>query len=286
MSKGITTLTLGPNGRSRQVCEFLTISEALDRSLIPSETHRRDHFAILYLQDASGTVNVDTKMLKVEGEGVLVLHPSTVYLFDWHSTPTGHVVLFTPDFFSVRYNENVLSSFQCLRSGAERFIGIHHEGHRRRLNTVMSLIADEAPWGRKDSANVLRSCLNILLVELDRMMGPGEPVLDKRAGPLKLKAFLALVEEEFAREKNPAEYARRLHITPNYLNKIVREHQGCTAGELIRARVVLEAERLLMHTDLTVNQIADRLGYDNVPWFITFFKRSTGLSPRQFREQH
>lgn len=280
----IGTVTLQQAGLPRQACALLPLEHALGDELVPAGPHRRDHYAILFLAGGAGSLNVDTRMYRLEGEGVLVLQPHTVHLFHWERIPIGEVLLFTPEFFSVRYNNNVLAGFHCLGPSAGRYVPLETDAHRTRIVDIRRIIREEVHGGRNDSPLVLRSALNMLLVELDRMIGSARTTLDKRAGPLKLKAFLALVEEEFKREKNPSEYARRLHITPNYLNKLTREHHGSTAGDVIRDRVVLEAERLLRHTDLAVNQIADELGYENVPWFITFFKRSTGHSPKQYRE--
>src|SRR5690554_7006598 len=82
----------------------------------------------------------------------------------------------------------------------------------------------------------------------------------------------------------PSAYADLLNISPNYLNKICKEETGRTAGDLIRKRITIEAQRLLHYTNYTVNEIADQLGFENSSYFVTFFKKHTRTTPDKFRK--
>jgi len=92
-----------------------------------------------------------------------------------------------------------------------------------------------------------------------------------------------LLEDCFYAESMPSYYADLLHISPNYLNKICKEERGTTAGDMIRKRIAIEAERLLHYTSLSVSEIASKLGFNSASYFATFFKKQTGESPETFR---
>ncbi len=98
-----------------------------------------------------------------------------------------------------------------------------------------------------------------------------------------LSAFQDLIEKNFLSLKMPKEYATRLNITPNYLNALCKKKSGKSAGELIRQRIVLEAKRLLAHTDLTVAEIAYKLKFEDNSYFGRFFRKYARISPANFR---
>ncbi len=254
------------------------------QQLFPVLPRRLDHYLLLLLNEASGRVHLDNRTITLHGRGILVVLPGTYHSFEGVQFTHGSALAFTHTFFSMRYNQNVLSTFAHLRSGADGFTIIEKERYGR-ISALFTYKCEELNTGLKDNMNVLRSLVNISLVELDRSGTVATASVDHTAASVKLRAFTELVEEHYMREKNPAFYADQLHITGNYLNKICKEADGRTAGEHIRDRALLEAQRLLLHTRLSVNEVADTLGYDNVPWFITFFKQQTGSSPKQFRDQ-
>lgn len=76
-----------------------------------------------------------------------------------------------------------------------------------------------------------------------------------------------------------------LGITATQLNRICREQLGCTALELLHQRAVQEAARDLRFTMLSVQQIAWDLGFADAAYFSRFFRRYTGRSPRQWRDE-
>jgi AraC-like DNA-binding protein len=152
----------------------------------------------------------------------------------------------------------------------------------------MNLMQDEFSNNKQDWITVIRSYLNILLFEFDRSCNNGfSPVFRiKNIRQDKVFEFENLIEKHFLTIKLPCEYARKLHLTANYLNKICKEERGQTAGALIRKRLIIEAQRLLQYTNLSINEIADKLGFDNSSYFITVFKRETSFPPDKYRRLH
>jgi AraC-like DNA-binding protein len=79
------------------------------------------------------------------------------------------------------------------------------------------------------------------------------------------------------------DYAERLAVHVNHLNKVLKEHTGKTTTELIKNRIVQEAKILLRQTDWNISEIAYSLGFEEVAHFSNFFKKETTLSPAGFR---
>lgn len=104
------------------------------------------------------------------------------------------------------------------------------------------------------------------------------------ASPLFAR-FEALVERDFRQRRTLADYAGELAVSATHLNRIAHQATGQSASALIKARVLREARRLLIYTNLTAAQIAYELGFNDPAHFSRVFANGTGMPPRKFRQQ-
>ena len=81
------------------------------------------------------------------------------------------------------------------------------------------------------------------------------------------------------------EYADKLNESPAHLNKIVKSITGENASEIIIKRIILEAKRLLIYTDLSNKEISFDINYDDPSYFSRLFRKKVGFSPSEFRSQ-
>lgn len=99
-----------------------------------------------------------------------------------------------------------------------------------------------------------------------------------------VEKFLNLVRLHFKDERSLEFYANKLFLTPKHLSKVVKENSGKTAGDWIDSYVILEAKALLKTTDMTVQQISDRLNFPSQSFFGKYFKRLEGISPSEYKK--
>nr|WP_295923670.1 AraC family transcriptional regulator [uncultured Dyadobacter sp.] len=99
-------------------------------------------------------------------------------------------------------------------------------------------------------------------------------------------AFRKLLAENFKTVKSPAAYAAMQNISSSYLNEVVKDTTGQPVSHWIHNEVMMEAKRLLYYTSLHVKEIAFGLGYDDHTYFSRIFRKTTGRSPGQFREEY
>jgi AraC-like DNA-binding protein len=100
------------------------------------------------------------------------------------------------------------------------------------------------------------------------------------------KSFKELLERNFVTTKRPTEYARQLNISPTYLNECVKNATGHSVSYHIQQRIILEAKRLLYHSDIAVKEIATELGYDDYPYFTRLFTKVSGMTALAFRNKN
>ena len=113
----------------------------------------------------------------------------------------------------------------------------------------------------------------------------------KNAATRIVSLFIELLERQFPIEsphqtlslRSAKEYAERLAVHVNHLNKVLKENTGKTTTELISGRMIQEAKILLKQTDWNITEIANSLGFEEVAHFSNFFKKQTSVAPLVFR---
>lgn len=110
---------------------------------------------------------------------------------------------------------------------------------------------------------------------------------DKLSRPeLVTKDFRKSLSQHFTRIKRPKDYAEKLHLSTAYLNECVKNTTGQPVSHHIQQRVILEAKRLLYHSNQSLKEISAGLGYDDYPHFSRLFIKVTGIGPLTFRRKN
>ncbi len=135
--------------------------------------------------------------------------------------------------------------------------------------------------------DVIRSILECLFYDTLGLYASYAPMRHPSEGMRRcdalLRQFIELVEKNFHHERSLTFYADSLHITAKHLSSAIKEASGLTAGEWIDSYVLIEAKLMLRNTELTINEISERLSFQNSSFFGKYFKRHSGQSPRHYR---
>lgn len=97
------------------------------------------------------------------------------------------------------------------------------------------------------------------------------------------KRFIQLIHKHCTSQREVSFYATELFITPRYLSTIVQVVTGQTAKSIIDQHVILEIKALLQSTNLSIQEISNRLHFPDQSFFGRYFKKHTGMSPLQYR---
>lgn len=95
--------------------------------------------------------------------------------------------------------------------------------------------------------------------------------------------FIGLVQQNFKNERFLEFYAEKLDISTKHLSRTMKSTTGFTAVEWIERYVILEAKVLLKSTNLNIQQISDELNFHSQSFFGKYFKKNTGMTPKEFR---
>lgn len=130
------------------------------------------------------------------------------------------------------------------------------------------------------------SCHTIMALMLSQYLKVAKPVDKLSRFEIVEQAFSTLLENHFATLKRPAAYAEKLNISVTYLNECIKQVTGLSVSQQIQQRVILEAKRLLYHSNSSVKEIANLLGYDDYAYFSRLFTKATGMTALSFRSKN
>ena len=142
-------------------------------------------------------------------------------------------------------------------------------------------------------SDVLRCYLHLLIHTAVKMQDTNQYESHPNASQRITELFLELLERQFPVDypraalilHTPADYADRLSVHVNHLNKAIKETTGKTTSELIAGRVVKEATQYLQHTNRSISEIAFSLGFESISYFSKFYRKHTDQPPTKVREQ-
>lgn len=248
--------------------------------------HRHDFFEILYLLKGSGYHVIDSNKYEIKPPCVFFLSPGQAHKLELSNDIEGYIFIFTADFYLLnRSNQNSLIEFPFFYTIQQDNppLLLENESDIRFLENLFRQSIAEISRPGDYSLEMLRSILDLILTTCTARYQVSENVLNKGKGQILVKRFFHLVEENHQKNLSLSDYSGMIGVTPNHLTQTVKLLTGKTSSQIIKAKQLLEIKRLLVHTNLSVSEIANHLNFDDQSYFTKFFKRETGLTPVQYR---
>jgi AraC family transcriptional activator of pobA len=247
--------------------------------------HRHDHYEISWFTGGRGSIAVDTVEYAIKPPLLCYFAPGQVHTARVSSPLSGYSIRFTRAFFVYDAHDQTKLAELPLFYPPDAAPLIHTTKRQAAtVNDLLQKIEQEYQSDLEDRATVLRAYLHILLVEAKRLRQHVTTTRSSEASYLLTKRFLLLVEAHYRSGTSVPDYAAQLHVTAAHLNQTVRRTLNKTAQAVIQERVLLEAQRLLRYSDLSVAEIAEQLNFRDPSYFGRFFKKQTGRSPQAFRQ--
>ena len=249
--------------------------------------HRHDFFEVLYLSDGSGYHVIDGNKYKIQPPCVFFMSPGQAHKIEFSNDIDGYIYIFTREFYLINQsNQNRLIEFPfffTIRQDNPPLL-LKEKKDIRFLESLFNKAVMEISH-EKYSIELLRSILDLTLTFCATLYKSEEIRLNKGKGHVMVKKFFQLLEENYHKNLSVNEYADMLAVTPNHLTQTVNRLTGKPSSQIVKSKLVLEIKRLLVHTNLTVTEIAIALNFSDQSYFAKFFKRETGESPLQYRNR-
>ncbi|MBK1441902.1 helix-turn-helix transcriptional regulator [Parapedobacter sp. ISTM3] len=265
-----------------------TIEEVKRKNTMPY--NRRAYYKISLIRGRNRAEYAD-KVMEIERNALLFATPKVPYHWiPMDANQSGHFCVFTDEFLVKNKSGVVLDDLPIFQSGGYPVFEIDDETADE-IGRVFVKMKKEIASDYSFKYDLLRNYV-LELIHCGQKLQPAMALANTQNAATRVASlFVELLERQFPIEspqqqlklRTAKDYADRLAIHVNYLNRVLKAQTGKTTTEIIASRITQEAKILLKQTDWNVSEIAYSLGFDEIAHFSNFFKKQTDLSPLAFR---
>jgi len=244
--------------------------------------HRHNFFEVIWFKKAQGEHYIDFTRYELSDNTVWFLSPNQIHQTNVDSAE-GNLITFTESFLDKDDATNeLLESGLFYNLVKQPMLHLDAERHAH-FDQLFNLMMNE--YKQQGHQAILRNYLKNFLLYCGRELGHKPAETLGKSGDERILLLRKIIEENFVGHKEAGFYASTLGITPKRLNELVKKHTGRTISSLIHERVITESKRLLAFSPQSVKEVSYSLGFDDPAYFNRFFKKQTGQTPVEYREQ-
>ena len=270
--------------------EYIVVQPDIHDEMLEKFKHPHRFELGCFLLVASGCANISVNLSSYELTDscvVTVLPRSIIQLNRWSDDFRCELVAFSSDFVkdltlirSVITQKNNISNMPVLNLSRDESL-LTKEYYELLLNIYRRSISKELKIGAV--GNMLMSFFYCVCSMYDSRCISESDMLPVRREDLTRK-FLALALKHCDKDREVKFYADKLCVTPQYLNAVIKDTRGETASAIIKRVTILTIEAKLKSSTASIQEIANSLNFPNASFFSKFFKRETGMTPKQYRD--
>jgi len=251
--------------------------------------HRTNFYHIFLFENCSLTHFVDFQPIKIKPWSLLFIDKERVHQFQPLLKYDGRVLIFTDDFFCISDDDtkflrsavlfNIAPADAVLNPGKAIF---------QKFAAICNSIAEELNVPPDNAKHMLlKNHLQNFLLLADREKRKEGYTEPKKGPDLDYTLlFRDLVEANYKTLKAVSEYSARIHISEKRLGQATAKVLGKAPKEIINERILLEAKRLLVYTNLSIKELGLQLGFNDPAYFVRYFKKNAKTTPVEFRAKY
>ncbi len=251
-------------------------------------THRTDFYHIIWFQKGSPTHLVDFNPIKIKPNTLLFLNKDIVQRFDNKIKIDGKAILFTDSFFCKTEADTTYLRNNILFNDLFSVSQIQLNNQTNLFAEHLQQMTNELLNSKDNSqADILKNLLHNFLLHSEREKRKQNFIEIKKDANLDyVMLFKDLLEKNYKTQKQVNYYAKAMIISEKRLNQATSKLFGKTPKEIIDDRIMLEAKRILSHTNESVKEICFYLGFEEPTNCIKYFKKHSTITPTEFREKN
>lgn len=269
---------------------YFTIQESKCRIGHVSFSYRDFYKIALVLE--TGKLYYADKWIMVDRPALLFSNPMIPYA--WEATGkalgTGCFCIFNEAFIEASEKMGTLADTPLFNQSKERIYFLN-DNVLKSVTDIFNKMREELKTDYSQKLDILRCYVHLMVHEAMKVAPSSTYVPHKNAAQRIAELFLALLDRQFPIEwpkkilrlKSATDFADRLSVHVNHLNRVVKATTGRTTSDLINTRIAQEGVRLLQHSQLSLSEIAYSLGFEELSSFSNFIKKRTGISPTELR---
>jgi len=244
-------------------------------------SHRHDYHTFILAQKGNVHIEIDFERHKIKAPAILYIHPNQV-----------HRILKAEniDFYLLRINNEKIHS-HYLKLLEQNIVPVKSLPLQSDIFAVFkqAISLCVTIFERKNDklyASLLKdSCNAFIGLIVSQYLEQSISTSSLSRFDIITREFKLLLERDFTIIKRPSDFANALHISTTYLNECVRNATGFSVSHHLQQRIILEAKRLLYHSNKSIKEIANELGYNDYAYFSRLFTKTAGMTALAFRNK-
>ncbi len=220
-----------------------------------------------------------------------IIAPHQMHSFEGLIDAEGYVFFFCQDFYVEEFSFiRLLNAFAYTSLTATKVgipcIDLTDNEFNSFIALLNSIQAEyESYTQSNNSAIIIRSQLNIMILKLTELYEAKSGTTNNNDSVI-IHTLSHLVDSYFIKEQHLGFYTSAFNISESQLNDICNKHFNSGLKKILQNRLMQEARKLLLYSELSVSEIAFKLNFEDNSYFNKVFKSKTGLTPKRFRDIH
>jgi AraC-like DNA-binding protein len=264
------------------------VAKRQEKAVMPY--NRRMYYKISLISGRNKAEYAD-KVIDIETNALLFATPRVPY--HWlpqDDNQSGFFCIFTSEFLNKSKGGVTLEDLPIFQPGAFPIFQLN-DSSSLEIREIFKKMATELSSDYAYKYDLIRNYV-LELIHYGQKLQPATALYPTHTASARVSSlFVELLERQFPIEspqqrlnlRTAKDYADRLSVHVNHLNKVLKENTGKTTTDIISSRVLQEAKILLKQTDWNVSEISYSLGFEEPAHFSNFFRKQTQLSPISFR---
>jgi AraC family transcriptional regulator, transcriptional activator of pobA len=262
---------------------IVNVQDLIKLSKFPVPPTRASTHTIIFLTSGIATMNIGFQKVKIHKNECLIVPAGQVFGYDRYEVNKGFLCTFDNDFLLGKIGSNdLLKEFEFLNIWANPVIKFDQKLARYLQQTFQRILDEYSANGLKNT-NVIQAYFIAALCDLQLIYKPLSQNKSKTAISLTNK-FKELLHKYIKEKHLVSDYASMLNVSPNHLNKSVKEVTQKPVTKWIDETLVLEAKVLLFQTNYSISEISTELGIFDSSYFSRLFKKYEDCSPVMYRK--
>ncbi|GAB3927118.1 helix-turn-helix domain-containing protein [Mucilaginibacter myungsuensis] len=290
------TAALLPEGINKEIGHFNVFKIAdinaiqRKRPNAPMPYNRRSYYKISLIRGHNKAEYAD-KVIDIDKQALLFATPKIPYNYvPQDGEQEGFFCIFTDEFLIQSKSGVVLDDLPIFQPGGYPIFQLGDEDLIE-LDRIFAKMFKEISSDYAFKYDLIRNYI-LELIHYGQKLQPATALYPSHTASARVSSlFIELLERQFPIEspnqkvslRTAKDYADRLSVHVNHLNKVLKENTGRTTTDIITSRILQEAKILLKQTNWNVSEIAYCLGFEEVAHFSNFFRKQTELTPLAFR---
>lgn len=244
-----------------------------------------DLMQIFLIQSGSGYLLSEDKKIELTAPCALIIPSNTLHGFKLQSDIVGEVFTFSETFYEQSLKNETSVKMKLHR--LQQFVISFNQDLSSQLATIKESILSEIKGDHLKKNTALELYFSLFLINLYRIsvQSTTNIIQSDNRTLTYFYAFQNLIRKSRTEDRSISYFSKKLNITPVHLNRICRTLVQKSALEIVHEFVVSEAKKQLLETSKSITEISYALDFKDPAHFSKFFRKMTGSSPRQFKQE-